>query len=209
MCVTRDATEAVGWLRKAAEQGDASAQWNLAWAYEKGDGVSRDMAQANDWYAQGAPGKQLSGSRGHGLGRTATEDPAISCIRAAANAGLPFAQCKLGDMYATGAGVSKSPDEAANWWHRAAAQGMVEAQIKLWDYYANRGAPKDQEEAAKWLTQAAERGLAVAEYDLAVLYTKGTGVPDQRHRGPEMAQARGRARVSGGPEQARIEVPHG
>ena len=48
--------------RKAAEQGDANAQYNLGVCYEKGEGVKKDLSQAVQWYRkaaeQGMPGAQ-------------------------------------------------------------------------------------------------------------------------------------------------------
>ncbi len=38
--------QAVNWWRKAAEQGDADAQYNLALCYYAGEGVTKDMEQA-------------------------------------------------------------------------------------------------------------------------------------------------------------------
>ena len=44
--------------RLASEQGDATAQFNLAWLYYKGDGVVQDYHEAHKWWnlaaAQGA-----------------------------------------------------------------------------------------------------------------------------------------------------------
>jgi TPR repeat protein len=40
--VPQDYAEAVKWFRKAAEQGNAMAQYNLGIAYANGQGVSRD-----------------------------------------------------------------------------------------------------------------------------------------------------------------------
>lgn len=37
---------------KAAEQGDADAQYNLGWMYRKGKGVDKDYAKAAYWYTQ-------------------------------------------------------------------------------------------------------------------------------------------------------------
>ena len=41
---------AVQWLRKAAEQGDARAQYFLGRMYDDGRGVSQDNAEAAKWY---------------------------------------------------------------------------------------------------------------------------------------------------------------
>ena len=40
--VAQDYAEAVKWYRKAAEQNDAGAQYNLGVCYANGDGVAKD-----------------------------------------------------------------------------------------------------------------------------------------------------------------------
>ena len=46
----KDYKQAVYWLRKAAEQGDASAQYNLGGMYVKGQGVIKDIVYAYMWW---------------------------------------------------------------------------------------------------------------------------------------------------------------
>ncbi len=48
--VPQDYAEAVKWYRLAAEQGDASAQYNLGIMYINGKGVPQDYAEAVKWY---------------------------------------------------------------------------------------------------------------------------------------------------------------
>lgn len=38
------------WYRKAAEQGNALAQYNLGFMYHEGRGVSQDTVQAHVWF---------------------------------------------------------------------------------------------------------------------------------------------------------------
>ena len=47
--VAKDQAEAVKWYRKAAEQNDAEAQYNLAVCYERVDGVAEDWVEAYKW----------------------------------------------------------------------------------------------------------------------------------------------------------------
>jgi len=42
--------EAVGWFRRAAEQGHVDAQYNLGLAFAAGDGVAQDHMQAYLWW---------------------------------------------------------------------------------------------------------------------------------------------------------------
>jgi TPR repeat protein len=48
--VPRDFAEAANWYRKAADRGDAAAQYNLGVAYDTGQGVPRNVVQAYRWY---------------------------------------------------------------------------------------------------------------------------------------------------------------
>ena len=58
----QDYTEATRWYRKAADQGNATAQSNLGTMYDKGQGVTQDYIQAHIWY-------NLAAARGLKIGR--------------------------------------------------------------------------------------------------------------------------------------------
>ena len=47
--VPQDAAGAVAWYRRAAEQGNARAQYNLGGMYDQGRGVPQDAAEAHMW----------------------------------------------------------------------------------------------------------------------------------------------------------------
>jgi hypothetical protein len=51
---SKDYVEAMRWYRKAADQGDADAQYNIGWLYEHGRGVAQDYAEAMRWYRKAA-----------------------------------------------------------------------------------------------------------------------------------------------------------
>jgi TPR repeat protein len=78
---------------KAAEQGYATAQTNLGWMFDSGQGVPQDDKQAIYWYTKAA-------ERGHAS-----------------------AQHNLGWMFANGQGTPKNNVLAYVWWNIAAAQG--------------------------------------------------------------------------------------
>jgi TPR repeat protein len=52
--VAKDDREAVKWYRKAAEQGNAPAQYSLGVMYEDGRGVTKDESEAVKWYRKAA-----------------------------------------------------------------------------------------------------------------------------------------------------------
>jgi len=90
---TRDYKEAVKWFRRAAEQGDAAAQFYLGIMFAQGEGgVPQDYAEAAKWF------------------------------HSAADRGNPEAQYNLGLAYATGEGVSLDNVSAHMWLNLAAAR---------------------------------------------------------------------------------------
>ena len=72
-------------LQKAAEKGEANAQYRLGSLYYHGQGVPRDLKQAAEWYKK------------------------------AAEQGNTPAQAALGNMYLSGEGVPKDSAKAAYW----------------------------------------------------------------------------------------------
>ena len=149
-----------GWVRLAADQGDAEAQFNLGIAYANGQGVLKDEAEAVRWF------------------------------RLAAEQGDAMAQFNLGIMYANGQGVLKDDAEAVKWFRLAAEQGyaqrssasgsciprvrvslgpcagcewpsskgLLRAEPPRFMYSRGRGVLKDDAEAVKWYRLAAEQG---------------------------------------------------
>lgn len=52
--VIKSYSEAAEWFRKAAEERNAEAQYNMATLYENGYGVPKDYLQAVEWYIKAA-----------------------------------------------------------------------------------------------------------------------------------------------------------
>ena len=52
--VAKDEVEAVKWYRKAAEQNQAEAQYNLGGCYSDGRGVAKDEVEAVKWWRKAA-----------------------------------------------------------------------------------------------------------------------------------------------------------
>jgi TPR repeat protein len=127
-------------LRQKAEQGNAAAQNNLGWMYQNGQGVTRDYAQAADWY------------------------------RKAATQGNAIAQSHLGWMYYSGKGVTQDYAQAAEWHRKAAEQGDANAQDILGMMYQNgQGVDKDLVQAKAWYQKAAAQGNEDAKKNLSQL----------------------------------------
>jgi TPR repeat protein len=142
-----DYTQAMIWYRKAADQGDTSAETNIGFMYSKGQGVTMDHAQALYWY------------------------------RKAAMAGDASAQNNLAYLYREGIGTPQDYAQALQWYHKSADQGNANAQTSLgFMYYSGKGVPLDYSQAFTWFHKAADQGSAEAEYDMGLSYQYGHGV---------------------------------
>ena len=172
-------------LKAKAESGDATAQYNLAVAYENGgEGVEKNPSEAVVWFQKAAmqglaPAEfALGNSYNFGLGVTQDFLKAAEWYRKAVDQGDADAEMYLGQLYEDGEGVEQSYTEAANLYRKAAEQGNPTAQFNLGTMYqAGQGVPKDDVQAAFWTRKAAEQGLPVAQNNLGLMYEEGRGVP--------------------------------
>ncbi len=110
-----------------AEQGDARAQYNVAWMYANGKGTSQDFEESVNWYTKSA--KQ----------------------------GYVHAQYNLANLYLRGNGVTKNDHLAFSWFLKAAEQGDAPAQYNLGRMYLlGKGDDKNILEGRFWIKQALE-----------------------------------------------------
>jgi TPR repeat protein len=170
----RDFSESIRQLRRASNEGDATAQILLGHAYERGLGVPKDMAETARLYARAA--------EAHPSGNMNSDSPvnysqALESYRKAAEQGDPSAQLYLGLVNDVGEDTPRNVSEAVRWYRKAAAQGSASAACNLGLLYHNGdGMPKDDIEAAVWLERAAVRGSASAQYAMGQMYAQGDGV---------------------------------
>ena len=76
------------------------------------------------------------------------------------------AQFRLGEMWASGKGGSRSRSAAFEYYRDAAQQGHVEAQFRVGNMYKYGTGVSDEDKAVKWYQEAAEQGHAEAQYTL-------------------------------------------
>jgi uncharacterized protein len=91
-------------------------------------------------------------------------------------------------------GVPQDYSEAAEWYRKAAEQGVAAAQHNLGVMYDNgQGVVQDDAEAVMWYRKAAAQRHAPAQHNLGVMYADGRGVPQdyvQAHMWFSLAVAR-------------------
>lgn len=101
---------------------------------------------------------------------------ALECYDTAQSKNL-YAQWRIGMLHEYGKGVEKNEKVAFEWYEKAAAQGLAEAQCSLGNTYENGlGVEKDLKKAFELYRQSAEKGLASAQNTLGTCYAKGLGV---------------------------------
>ena len=114
-----------------AEQGQAVAQYQLGLLYANGKGVTKDDAQARQWYeksaAQGRADAQVNLGILYDYGRGVPQDfkKAVYWYRLSANQGNDLAQRQLGLLYERGDGVQQDYVEAYMWYSLGAANGAT------------------------------------------------------------------------------------
>ena len=90
----------------------------------------------------------------------------------------PRAETSLGYYYKRGAGATRDPAKAIDWYRKAAAQGYAPAERELGICYLNgEGILQSDRDAFAWFYSAAAQDDASAQQYLATLYRKGQGVP--------------------------------
>ncbi|HEX3730080.1 MAG TPA: LysM peptidoglycan-binding domain-containing protein [Opitutaceae bacterium] len=184
-------------LRRAADQGDASAQTALGAAYCDGQGVGQNFGQALALFRRAADAHfgpalyDLGLLYEAGRGVPADAAAAFRCYAEAAGLGVATAQFNLGNMYAEGRGVDRDPLQAAIWLRQAAGRGLPEAEYNLGlAYEQGRGMDRDDAQAQRWYRAAWDQGAARAGYNLALLVAAGRGArADLRQAGVIMRAA--------------------
>ncbi|MCX5825565.1 MAG: tetratricopeptide repeat protein [Deltaproteobacteria bacterium] len=153
-------------VEKAAEQGDANAQYAVGVAHITGKGLPKDDAAAVKWLgkaaAQGHRDAQffIATAYQNGLGGLKADiAESAKWLSKAAAQGHAQAQHILGALYYEGRGVKQDYTESEKLWRLSAEQGIPESQFNLGAlYFEGRGVAKNNNESLKWLIAVAEGG---------------------------------------------------
>ncbi|MDR2188290.1 MAG: sel1 repeat family protein [Azonexus sp.] len=198
-----DEGQAEIWIRKAAEQGYAEAQYQLGWLYDNDKIYSDDgYATAFAWYRkaaeQGYAPAQYELGQMYNYGRKSTardKAQAVVWLNKAAEQGNAKASLALVSIYSDpslydGGAAYRDDTQAFLWMCKAARQGNFGAQLVIGEWYENPegwppgektvNVPQDQAQANLWyqaalatLHKADEQGHEYARYQLGNLYARG------------------------------------
>ena len=181
---TKAMAEAHKGFQKAARQGYAPAEVNLAVLSLAGWGTRANAGEALYWlraaaqqgYAPAIFDLGIVYLVGCGVRRDYGE--AFHFFEKGAVHGDPAAQMNLGYLFDQGLGVTQKRSEAAKWYRLAADQGEPRAQYNLADLYLRgEGVGHDESAAFSWFQKAALAGHAEARIMLGSMYAAGRGTP--------------------------------
>lgn len=146
--VTQDYEKAFALYLRAAELGDAEAQYISGAMYQVGQGTEQNIPKSF---------KLLYGAAQKGKSTVDSE--------------LLIAQAFL-----LGTAVPKNVAMAVDWYTKAAEKGSTEAQNELgFLYYSGRDVEQDYKKASSYFTKAAYANHSVAQYNLGISYYTGFG----------------------------------
>ena len=171
-------------LRKAADGGEAEAQFLVGKAYWYGTGVEADRGTAVEYYRKAAEKNHANALAGlgaaYGLGQGVEkrdETLAADYFRRAAELGSAVGQMNLGMMLIAGKTLPKDAKEGVEWIRKAADQGLLKAELYLGEMYlaGESAVSRDYAEARKWVRKAADQEDARALNLYGVILRDGLG----------------------------------
>jgi TPR repeat protein len=167
--IAENAELAAKWFEKAAIQGNAQAQNELALQYLDGVGIQKNEALAAEWFEKAAKQDNIDASLNLGLmykngrGIPWNENLAVKWLQKAANSHNTNAQYNLACIYFEGKSGAKNINLALQMFEKSATQGNADAQAYLGIIYLfGRNVPKNESLALKFLNQAAQQGHPTA-----------------------------------------------
>jgi hypothetical protein len=140
--------EAARWYRRAAEQGDAKAQFQLACQLFYGDGVEQRQDEAVEWYRRAAEQEHAE------------------------------AQWRLAECYEVGWGVDSDEEQARAWFERSAENHSAAGMGHFGRFLIETGDEEEAATGVEWLQKAAEEGDVQAQVRLGECYLCGEGVDE-------------------------------
>ena len=156
----------VGWeySNQAIKKGFKMAYWRIAYAYQNGKGVEKDVDKADRYYLE-----------------------AIEAMKKLAEAGDPEALGNLGSMYSSGSGVAKNEKIAFDYYLKSANLGyaFIQANLAMMFEYGT-GTEINLEEALKWYQKSAEKGHPTSLLGLGNMYIEGKGVTKNISKGLDL-----------------------
>lgn len=168
-------------IKRQADNGDALAQYLLAFCMQNGVGAILDPDGAKDYYAKAANAGISAAmvALGQASEREKNYGVAREWYEKAAALGDFQAEICIGDLYQYGNSVPKDMNQAFKWMEKAANRGDAYSQF-LVGYWLNNGTggiTRDPEKAMDWFRKSAENGYEDAKRMLPKPVPADLGMP--------------------------------
>jgi len=176
----KEYAEAMPCFKKAIEEGDVRAFFDVGCMYIEGIGVEKDEKQAFYYFQKGAKAGNPDCAGALGccyllpIGVDIDLQKAAFYFEKAAKAGNVTAMANLGKCYEDGFGVSKNLEKALYWLEKAADLDFIPAIVELGNIYFDGDlVVRDLEKAFGYYSRAAEEGDPLGKLEVAKFYEKG------------------------------------
>jgi TPR repeat protein len=176
----RDRIKSFEWTKKAAEQGNMKAQYNLALDYHAGIAVKKDLEKTRELLRKSAaqgfePAIKIIDAFDASEENYGNPLPVFDVLVRDAEAGSLDAAYGLGNIYMEGSRhMPKDAIKARRWYKKAAEQGHTRALFAL----ASLDMKTGHKDKFKWTMMAAKEGHPESQYNLSLFYgTQGDGTP--------------------------------
>ena len=178
-----------------AAQGDMEAKKMLAWYYQTGTGVEKNIKRAVELYKETKNYAELVKI----FNQNQETADILDFLSKSAEGGNPELQYMLARIYLEGKFVKADPNAALKWYEKAAASGNMEAMYQVGmmksplntavELYgamppAAAAIKKDGKAAAEWFKKAAQKGHLDAQYRYALAVLAGHD-PSVKNRAAE------------------------
>ncbi len=173
--------EAVAQDASADQAGYGFASFGLAQLYAQGQGVSKNVGQAQRLFFR-AGNAGIADAFAQGGELYFQEKPvnyfqAKSWFEQAAQGGSADGMADLGWLYESGSGVNRDEGKALTLFSEAARRGSAEGMFRMGVvYHEGFGVQKDRATACQWFIRAAMSDHPQAEEEAGLCYYNGTGV---------------------------------
>ncbi len=158
-----DKSATISPLEEAAQNGSATALYDLGILYINGTGIEKDVDLGRYFIRRAAEAENRD---------------AADFYFAAARQGDTEAQVFAGDMLSIGLGVEQNIPESINWYMEAAEQNDTVGMLRLAEIYsAGEVVPTDKKKSLSWYHKATETGSVEAMFELAEQYRYGLMTP--------------------------------
>ena len=201
-------TQAITYLEKAADAGDAESYRVLATVFDKGIRTERDVPKAIFWYQKAF--RAGDGEAALLLGKLYLEDTeekngekAVHMLEQAAEKADPLTAgeaCRiLGQIYHDGLGGVPDGEWAIHWYTAGAGFGNAECMERLGLMYClgEEGIPADYGQAFLWLNRCWENGTLRSCSRLAGLYLRGEGCEADEEKAIRLFETAARTEYDG------------